>query len=160
MARATASTSSGAQSKSGNPCDRLIAPCSAARRDITAKMLTPVDGSFEEMESVRTVMLCQPKRADKPGALPGYQRPSPEWLSYLHVALARQRHAYRGIPDHPIGPRPHSRSVAGDVPHDPAPAPGRGEDAHPAPAGKALEMVLGYRSGGCRRGRRLGARGR
>src|SRR5688500_9596972 len=47
MYRATVSTSSGAQSKSGNPCDRLIAPCSLARRVITAKMLTPVAGSLD-----------------------------------------------------------------------------------------------------------------
>src|SRR5215213_10506499 len=36
--------SAGAASKSGNPCERLIAPCSSARCDMTVKMLTPVDG--------------------------------------------------------------------------------------------------------------------
>ena len=41
--------SSGAQSKSGKPCDRLIAPHSAARRDITVKMVVPMAGKRESM---------------------------------------------------------------------------------------------------------------
>src|SRR5258705_4126734 len=47
MKRATASTSSGAQSKSGNPWERLMALCSSASLDIVAKMLTPVLGSLD-----------------------------------------------------------------------------------------------------------------
>ena len=47
MCRATASTSAGSQSKSGNPCERLMAPCSLASRVMTEKMLTPVPGSFD-----------------------------------------------------------------------------------------------------------------
>jgi hypothetical protein len=46
MYLATRSISSGDVSKSGKPCDRLIAPTSLARRVITAKMLTPPDGSL------------------------------------------------------------------------------------------------------------------
>jgi hypothetical protein len=44
--------SSGAQSKSGNPWDRLIALCSAASRDITVKMVVPTLGSLESMRPV------------------------------------------------------------------------------------------------------------
>src|SRR5919107_1103687 len=47
MCRATASTSAGSQSKSGNPCDRLIAPRSVASFDMTVKMVVPTLGSFE-----------------------------------------------------------------------------------------------------------------
>src|SRR3954470_20219121 len=47
MCRATASTSAGSQSKSGNPCDRLIAPRSAASFDMTVKMVVPTFGSFD-----------------------------------------------------------------------------------------------------------------
>src|SRR4029078_11933958 len=47
MCRATASTSAGSQSKSGNPCDKLIAPVSAASCDITVKMVVPTAGSFD-----------------------------------------------------------------------------------------------------------------
>src|SRR6187549_2972659 len=47
MKRATDSISSGDVSKSGKPCDRLIAPTSLARRVMTAKMLTPPAGNFE-----------------------------------------------------------------------------------------------------------------
>jgi len=39
--------SSGAQSKSGNPCERLIAPCSCASRDMTVKIVVPTRGSLE-----------------------------------------------------------------------------------------------------------------
>src|SRR5258705_9450628 len=53
MYRVTASISSGAQLKSGNPCDRLIAPCSRASRDIVVKIVTPVSGSFERIGRVR-----------------------------------------------------------------------------------------------------------
>src|SRR6476646_3067073 len=49
MCRAIASTSAGSQSKSGNPCDRLIASRSAASFDITVKIVVPTDGSFEVM---------------------------------------------------------------------------------------------------------------
>jgi hypothetical protein len=35
--------------KSGKPCDRLIAPQSAASFDITVKMVVPTWGSFESM---------------------------------------------------------------------------------------------------------------
>src|SRR5262245_19287542 len=45
----TRSRSSFAQSKSGKPCDRLIALCSCARRDITVKMVVPTSGSLEAM---------------------------------------------------------------------------------------------------------------
>jgi hypothetical protein len=53
IAAVTASTSAGSQSKSGNPCDRLIAPCSLARRVMTEKMLMPTSGSFDVIEMVR-----------------------------------------------------------------------------------------------------------
>ena len=43
---AASSTSRGGGSKSGKPCERLIAPCSAARRDITVKMVVPTSGSL------------------------------------------------------------------------------------------------------------------
>jgi hypothetical protein len=45
--RATSSTSSGAQSKSGKPCPMLMASSSTASCDITWKMLTPAEGSFD-----------------------------------------------------------------------------------------------------------------
>jgi hypothetical protein len=35
--------------KSGKPCERLIAPQSAASFDITVKMVVPTWGSFESM---------------------------------------------------------------------------------------------------------------
>jgi hypothetical protein len=35
--------------KSGKPCDRLIAPQSAASFDMTVKMVVPTRGSFESM---------------------------------------------------------------------------------------------------------------
>src|SRR5262245_30131956 len=44
--------SSGAQLKSGNPCDRLMAPCSSAGRDIVVKIVTPVLGSLERRSVV------------------------------------------------------------------------------------------------------------
>ena len=47
IASAARSTSAGSQSKSGKPCDRLMAPWSVARRVMTVKMLVPVPGSFE-----------------------------------------------------------------------------------------------------------------
>src|SRR5215510_5929268 len=47
MKRATDSISSGEVSKSGKPCERLIAPTSLDRRVMTAKMLTPPEGSFD-----------------------------------------------------------------------------------------------------------------
>src|SRR3954470_19931234 len=47
MCRVTASTSAGSQSKSGNPCDRLIAPRSAASFDMTVKIVVPTLGSFD-----------------------------------------------------------------------------------------------------------------
>src|SRR3954452_221630 len=47
MCRATASTSAGSQSKSGNPCDKLIAPRSAASLDMTVKIVVPTLGSFD-----------------------------------------------------------------------------------------------------------------
>src|SRR4029079_12211817 len=45
----TRSRNSFAQSKSGKPCERLIALCSCARRDITVKIVVPTSGSFEAM---------------------------------------------------------------------------------------------------------------
>jgi hypothetical protein len=47
MWRATASINAGSQLKSGYPCDRLIAPVSAASFDMTVKMVVPTDGSFD-----------------------------------------------------------------------------------------------------------------
>src|SRR5687767_6614054 len=47
MCRATASTKAGSQSKSGNPCDRLMAPVSAASFDMTVKIVVPTEGSFD-----------------------------------------------------------------------------------------------------------------
>src|SRR5512134_2561055 len=45
----TRSRSSFAQSKSGKPCDRLIALCSCASRDITVKIVVPTLGSLDAM---------------------------------------------------------------------------------------------------------------
>ena len=42
-----ASNSAGSAWKSGNPCDRLMAPHSAARRDMTVKMVVPTAGNLE-----------------------------------------------------------------------------------------------------------------
>jgi hypothetical protein len=47
MCRATASTRAGSQSKSGKPCERLMAPVSAASFDITVKIVVPTFGSLE-----------------------------------------------------------------------------------------------------------------
>jgi hypothetical protein len=46
MARDSASTSRCGTAKSGNPCPRLTAPCSAASCDITVKMVVPTLGSL------------------------------------------------------------------------------------------------------------------
>ena len=43
----TRSRSSFAQSKSGNPCDKLIALCSCASRDITVNIVVPTLGSLD-----------------------------------------------------------------------------------------------------------------
>src|SRR5258705_12385775 len=45
----TSSSRRGAQSKSGKPCDRLIALCSWASRDMTVKIVVPTLGSLEAM---------------------------------------------------------------------------------------------------------------
>src|SRR3989338_3646976 len=81
MQRATASTSSGAQLKSGNPCPRLMAPCSSARRDITEKMVTPAAGSFDRtvrVDDTRVSYLFSPF----PGSNLDYSRTrrSPCWV--------------------------------------------------------------------------------
>jgi hypothetical protein len=47
MLSVTSSTSRGGGSKSGNPCDKLIAPHSCARRDMTVKIVVPTRGNFE-----------------------------------------------------------------------------------------------------------------
>src|SRR5215203_951356 len=47
MCRVTASTSAGSQSKSGKPCDRLIAPRSAASFDMTVKIVVPTFGNLD-----------------------------------------------------------------------------------------------------------------
>ena len=47
MARVTALTSSGSQSKSGKPWPRLTAPVSAASADMTVKMVVPTLGRRE-----------------------------------------------------------------------------------------------------------------
>ena len=62
MCRATASTSSGSQSKSGNPCDRLIAPTSAASCDITVKMVVPTDGSRDSQADHDVIRSNTPAR--------------------------------------------------------------------------------------------------
>ena len=33
--------------KSGNPCDKLMALCSAARADIIVKIVVPTEGNFD-----------------------------------------------------------------------------------------------------------------
>jgi len=43
--------------KSGNPWERLIALCSLASPDITAKIDVPVPGSFEVKEPSKIVMI-------------------------------------------------------------------------------------------------------
>jgi hypothetical protein len=43
----TRAISSGEVLKSGNPCERLIAPTSVAKADITVKIVVPVWGSLE-----------------------------------------------------------------------------------------------------------------
>src|SRR6185436_15997620 len=45
----TRSRNSFAQSKSGKPCDRLIALCSCASFDITVKIVVPTAGSLDAM---------------------------------------------------------------------------------------------------------------
>src|SRR6185369_9020836 len=49
MWRCMASNSTGSAWKSGKPCDRFTAPHSAARRDITVKMVVPISGKRESM---------------------------------------------------------------------------------------------------------------
>ncbi len=49
MCFATSSNSAGGAEKSGKPCDRLMAPCCAARRDMTLKMVVPTRGRRESM---------------------------------------------------------------------------------------------------------------
>ena len=44
---ATSSTRRGGGEKSGKPCDKLMASCSAASRDITVKMVVPTSGSLD-----------------------------------------------------------------------------------------------------------------
>src|SRR6185436_9145767 len=68
MYRATASTSAGSQSKSGNPCDRLIAPRSAASFDITVKIVVPTLGSFDVRTRVITAT-CLSQRASRLAAI-------------------------------------------------------------------------------------------
>src|ERR1043166_7903593 len=51
MCFATASTSAGSQSKSGKPCERLIAPRSAASFDITVKIVVPTLGSLDLIDT-------------------------------------------------------------------------------------------------------------
>src|SRR4029453_5292201 len=57
MKRATRSMSSGEVSKSGKPCDRLIAPTSFDSRVMTAKMLTPPAGSFDGIARAWDIVL-------------------------------------------------------------------------------------------------------
>ncbi len=65
MCAATASTSAGSQSKSGKPCERLIASSSAASRDITVKIVVPTAGSFESIEDSGAVGLPRHAVASK-----------------------------------------------------------------------------------------------
>src|SRR5689334_22886321 len=53
MARVTASTSRGSQSKSGKPCPRLTASCCCASADMTVKMVVPTAGRRLSMAGVR-----------------------------------------------------------------------------------------------------------
>jgi hypothetical protein len=55
IASVTAFTSRGSQSKSGKPWPRLTAPFSAARPDITVKMVVPTAGSLVCRTGVRSV---------------------------------------------------------------------------------------------------------
>jgi hypothetical protein len=53
MAVFTSFISSGDVSKSGKPCDRFIAPTSAARADITVNMVVPTCGNLEIMGVIK-----------------------------------------------------------------------------------------------------------
>ena len=50
----------------GNPCDRLIAPQSAASLDMTVKMVVPTQGSLESMATGEAGMVWFPGKLDKP----------------------------------------------------------------------------------------------
>ena len=53
MALFTSFISSGEVSKSGKPCDKLIAPTSAATADITVNIVVPTCGSLDMMRVIR-----------------------------------------------------------------------------------------------------------
>jgi hypothetical protein len=58
IAEFTASTRRASQSKSGKPCPRLIAPCSAASADITLKIVVPTWGRrLASVSGVAVVMM-------------------------------------------------------------------------------------------------------
>ncbi len=88
------------------------------------------------------------------------RRPTPSLLAKPIIPACR-RHLSRAslaLLDRGFGRSPHRRrSKARAVSRPALPAPGRGEDAHPAAAGTAVEVVLGHRAGGHRGGRGGGA---
>src|SRR5262249_19616271 len=84
MCRATASTSAGSQSKSGNPCDRLIAPRSAASFDMTVKIVVPTLGSLDASTLVCTAVpiLTGDQETRRSGGKPG----CPNQQEYLLIS--------------------------------------------------------------------------
>jgi hypothetical protein len=65
IARQVASKSAGSAWKSGKPCDRLIAPQSAASFDMTVKMVVPTQGSLESMTTDDGCMAIRAKRGEE-----------------------------------------------------------------------------------------------
>ena len=56
VASVNSAIKSAGASKSGKPCDRLIAPCCCASADITEKIVVPTWGSREEIGRVKLGM--------------------------------------------------------------------------------------------------------
>src|SRR6478672_2913172 len=81
MWRDTASTSAGSQSKSGKPCDRLMAPRSAASFDMTVKIVVPTLGSFDC--SIRVVVTAVPRFTGVQGVRSPAAKPSTRREEYL-----------------------------------------------------------------------------
>src|SRR5215203_1885244 len=136
---ATMSISSGDVSKSGKPCDRLIAPTSFARRVITAKMLTPPAGSFDRMACANDIESMIPvARATHASPLPalqeivGLQGHKGVFVAKFHntivVAHLRDFLAHQAIAQ---PPQLEAIEVADELVHDLRPGGGRRLDSVP-----------------------------